>query len=155
MPTKNGFTLIELLVTISIIAILAAIGMVSYQVILKNSRDAKRQADFKVLQSALEQYHADQFFYPDSSPALTFGSAITNCTGNITGCTTTKTYLNIVPRDPVGSPEYAYVPTTIGCDNSGATRCTSYCLYSKVENYTPSVTSCADDSTRTLEVTPP
>ena len=149
----RGFTLIELLVTLSIIAILATIGIVSYQVVLKNSRDAKRQADFKVIQSALEQYHADQLFYPS---ALSFGNSITNCTGNVLPCTVSKTYLNTAPTDPIANPQYNYVakPDSPVCDNS-ATKCLSYCLYAKLENATIMSGSCFDISPYTLEVTPP
>lgn len=158
MPKKSGFTLIELLVTISIISILTIIGFVSYQIILKNSRDVKRQSDLKQIQSALEQYRADQFYYPDSlhSP-LTFGSSLTNCIGNPTpSCTVTKTYLNTLPTDPTGNPQYNYVPMPSACDNSTSSKCTSYCLYSQLENANQvDIASCADISQMKLEVRPP
>ena len=134
----RGFTLIELLVTISIIAILAAIGMVSYQLILKNSRDAKRQADLKLLQSALQQYHSDQFFYPNSQAAFPVGQPLTNCTGNTAACTVTKTYLSNIPGEPIsGRVQYNYYayrgPSLDSCDNS-TLKCATYCLYVDMEN---------------------
>ena len=148
-----GFTLIELLVTISIISILTIIGMVSYQVVLKNGRDAKRQADFKIIQSSLEQYHSDQFFYP--SGILTWGSSLTSSTGNPSPPSPVKTYLNTIPTDPIANPQYNYVASPSGCNNSALNRCVSYCLYARVENFTPTDTLCVNDSTRTLEITPP
>ena len=153
--SKLGFTLVELLVVIAIIGILSAIGIVVYQAVNRNSRDAKRQADLKFIQEALEQYHADQFFYPS---AILFGgtNSITNCTGNpASPCTVSKTYLNQVPSDPIGNPQYSYVPSP-GCTNAAeGPKCTSYCLYSRVEGFTPPITSCNDVSGMLLEVMPP
>ena len=55
---KAGFTLLEILVVISIIGILAALGLTSYSTIQKKGRDAKRKADLKAIQNAMEQYYA-------------------------------------------------------------------------------------------------
>lgn len=115
----KGFTLIELLVVISIIAVLSAIGLTSYRTFLQNSRDSRRQADLKLIQTALEDYHSDQLYYPTSvtsGSSLVFGS---------------KTYLNTVPSDPKGAV-YTYTPSPSGCDNTSA-NCTSYCLYTTFE----------------------
>jgi len=60
----TGFTLIEILVVTTIIAILAAIGIVSYSQTNKNARDKKRQADIEQIRSALEMYRADEGVYP-------------------------------------------------------------------------------------------
>lgn len=56
---QKGFTLIELLVVISIIAILIALGTVSYNAAQKKARDARRQGDIKAWADAMEQYYAD------------------------------------------------------------------------------------------------
>ncbi len=56
--TKSGFTLVELMVVISIIAILATIGLTVYTQAQKSARDAKRQQDLQEIQKALEQYYA-------------------------------------------------------------------------------------------------
>lgn len=50
----RGFTLIELLVVISIIAILASIGMTVYTQSQKKARDAKRKADIDAISNAYE-----------------------------------------------------------------------------------------------------
>ncbi len=55
----SGFTLLELLVVITIIAILAAIGLGNYTRTLSRGRDAKRRADLKAIQNALEQYYVN------------------------------------------------------------------------------------------------
>ncbi len=57
--TKSGFTFIEILVVTTIIAVLTAIGMVSYAQTNKNARDKKRQADIEQIRTALEMYRAD------------------------------------------------------------------------------------------------
>lgn len=122
MPSKypvseSAFTLIELMVVISIIAILSVIGFVYYGNFIKNSRDAKRQADLKFIQSALEDYHADQLYYPST---ITFGAPL------ILG---SKTYANMLPDDPKPPPDYSYAPSPAGCSS----QCTGYCLYAHLE----------------------
>ena len=64
---KKGFTLIELLVVIAIIGILATLAVVSLQQARKNARDAKRIADVKQMQTALELYFNDWQGYPPST----------------------------------------------------------------------------------------
>ncbi len=61
---KKGFTLIELLVVIAIIGILATLAVVSLQNARKNARDAKRIADVRQVQTALELYFNDWQEYP-------------------------------------------------------------------------------------------
>ena len=50
----HGFTLIELLVVITIIGILAGIGLNSFQSSQKKSRDATRKSDLRQISHALE-----------------------------------------------------------------------------------------------------
>lgn len=141
MFKKSGFTLIELLIVIAIIAVLSVIGLVAYGNFMKNSRDAKRQSDLKIIQSALEDYHADQLYYPAS-----LGSSLTS-----TGASGTKTYLNTVPTDPKPPPNYSYVPSPAGC--SGST-CSGYCLSAKLEG-TPPTPECTPASGYNYGVTRP
>ena len=61
---NKGFTLIELLVVIAIIGILATLAIVSLTTARSSSRDAKRIADLKQLQTALELYYNDYGSYP-------------------------------------------------------------------------------------------
>lgn len=147
MSKFRGFTLIELLVAISIIAILSIIALVAYSAVLKQGRDSKRQSDLRSIQSALEQYNSDQGFYPatitfDGSSGLSYGG---------------KTYLNTVPTDPTGSPQYSYAPSPLSCDNSTtAKQCTSYCLYANLENSSSSqLGSCPSVTGYNFAVTPP
>lgn len=57
MQQKNqGFTLIELIVVIGIIAILATLGLSTFENVSKNARDAKKKADLKDIKTALVQF---------------------------------------------------------------------------------------------------
>lgn len=151
-----GFTLIELLIVVTIIAILAAIGLVSYGVFLKITRDAKRQADLKLIQSALEQYHADQKYYPAS---INFGDRLTNATGVAPAPSVTKVYLNSVPKGPTNTPEYLYKGYKSNgideCQSLDVIGCVKYCLYAKAENLTQMIDLCPNQPDYTLEVTSP
>ena len=72
----GGFTLLELLVVITIIAILAAIGLGNYTRTLSRGRDAKRRADLKAIQNALEQYYVnhDNNYPSDGSGNLLYSN---------------------------------------------------------------------------------
>ena len=63
---KKAFTLIELLVVIAIIGILATLAVVALQNSRASARDAKRLADVKQMQTALELYFNDNGSYPTS-----------------------------------------------------------------------------------------
>lgn len=52
---SKGFTLIELMITVSIISILAVVGVAIYSGAQKNARDAKRRGDIDAIAKALEQ----------------------------------------------------------------------------------------------------
>jgi len=56
---QRGFTFIEILVSVTIIAVLIAIGVASYGSVNRRARDAKRKSDLEQVRSALEQYRAD------------------------------------------------------------------------------------------------
>lgn len=143
--SKNGFTLVELLITISIITILSAIGLVAYSSVVKQGRDSKRQSDLRSIQSALEQYHNDQGFYPtatglDNALATSPSPAFISSTGNPSPLATVKTYMNSLPQDLQSTPRYKYeaFPSSPICDNTAIDkRCKSYCLYAKLENSSP------------------
>jgi prepilin-type N-terminal cleavage/methylation domain-containing protein len=62
---RSGFTLIELLVVVSIIAILAAVIGVNALASNQKSRDAKRQADVRTLQTSIELYKQKYGRYPE------------------------------------------------------------------------------------------
>ncbi len=119
---KRGFTLIELLVTMSIIAVLAAIGLSSYAFSQKRARDARRRADLESVRSALEIYRAD-------TPAT--GYPNTNYTG-LSGFLMPN-YLSAMPIDPKNVSPYSYTYTGGGntyalCAAQLEQTAISYCL---------------------------
>lgn len=140
LARSGGFTLVELLVTISILAILMTIAIIYYGNVQKGARDARRKSDISNIQSALEQYHADQGFYPITGDIIPGNPIISG----------SKTYLSKVPTDPT-SGTYSYIASGSSnskttCDYS-TTRCINYCLYATVENSpnatVPSLTLCS------------
>lgn len=98
----EGFSLIELLVSITVISLLmaAAFAILKPQDYFARTRDSRRISDLKVVQTALEQYYANNNGYP-ASGTIPFGSAWSAGSPSVT-------YLRMVPSDPSGSPQYCY-----------------------------------------------
>jgi general secretion pathway protein G len=67
---QNGFTLIELLIVISLITILATMGLVQYQNSIKSTREAVLSTDLFRMRDAIDQYYADKNKYPASLETL-------------------------------------------------------------------------------------
>ena len=112
----NGFTLIEILVAITIIGIIFGIIISSATAIQKSGRNAQRRTDLRTIQTALQQYYADQQKFPYQA----LGSSIKSPDN-------TKIYLKIVPTDPQNAV-YSYTPLT---KHTGGAACTatSECNY--------------------------
>jgi general secretion pathway protein G len=79
----HGFTLIELLVVISIIVILASLGMAQYGHAVTRAKEATLKEDLFRMRDAIDQYYADKGQYPPSLETLV-----------------TDGYLRAVPKDP-------------------------------------------------------
>lgn len=118
---QKGFTLIELLVVIAIIGLLSTLAVVSLSTARQKSRDTRRVADIKQIQSALEMYYNDQQTYPLTAN-VTSGSAI---------ATSGVTYMSKMPADP-GSNSYTYV---------GSTTAATYTLTYKLEGAMTGITN--------------
>jgi general secretion pathway protein G len=91
---KKGFTLMEILIAMAIIAILTAIGIVSYSSINRGARNAKRKSDIGQIQSALELYRSDFGYYPAINISNLADAA------NLESSVDFVTYLSAVPTDP-------------------------------------------------------
>lgn len=139
-----GFTLIELLISVSIIAILIAIGIASYATINKQSRDTKRKSDIEQLRSALEMYRAENGNYP-----TILGGSYSDASGLSTALT--PTFIPAIPNDPKSiSPYiYRYLPTGLV---SG--KYYGYCLSVQLETQDPADT-CTPDTSQNFGVKNP
>lgn len=60
----RGFSLIELLVVIAIIGLLSSVVLAGLENARMRSRDARRLADIKQLENALELYHTENNAFP-------------------------------------------------------------------------------------------
>ena len=65
-----GFTLVELLVVISMISILAAMGVVQYRNSVRRTEEATLKKDLFEMRDVIDQYYADKGKYPSSLDAL-------------------------------------------------------------------------------------
>lgn len=126
---SRGFTLMELLIVMSIIAIITAIGLVSYAPINKRSRDAKRKSDLEQVRSALEMYRSDNGYYPGSSASFDIMTTALN-----DSLVVPTPYLPSIPMDPKStstSPVYYYYSPL---PPLGTSPFYSYCICANLES---------------------
>src|SRR4030095_15433688 len=81
---QSGFTLIELLVVISLISILAAMGLVQYKNSVRHTQEGVLKTDLFRMRDAIDQYYADKGKYPPALDALVSDG-----------------YLRKIPEDPI------------------------------------------------------
>jgi general secretion pathway protein G len=82
--SERGFTLVELLVVISLISILAAMGLVQYKNSITRTQEATLKTDLFRMRDAIDQYYADKGKYPASLDSLVSDG-----------------YLRKLPQDPI------------------------------------------------------
>ncbi len=88
----GGFTLVELLIVISLISILAAMGLVQYKNSVLSSREAVLHTDLFRMRDAIDQYYADKGKYPGGLDALV-----------------SEGYMRKVPEDPITKSSGSWV----------------------------------------------
>lgn len=106
----RGFTLIELLIAISIVAIMATIGLIYYGSVSKSSDNTKRSEDLKKITGALEVYFNENNSYPLSGG----GGQNFDCMESLESKLVPK-YLPNIPTDPKSST-YCYQYRSDGKD---------------------------------------
>ncbi len=100
----KGFTIVELLIVVVVIAILAAITIVSYNGITSQAKNAAILADGRSISTAIERYRATNGSYP-----ICAGGDGSSCTLASLGSTLTPDYASKLP-DNTTRP-YMYVAT--------------------------------------------
>jgi len=95
---QRGFTLIEILVVVAIIGLLSGVILVGLNNARKQGRDARRIADLRQVQNALELYFQKNGKYPDQSTWAGMTSDLKNAGIGITN----------VPNDPTPTWSYGY-----------------------------------------------
>jgi general secretion pathway protein G len=81
--SAEGFTIIELMVVMTIIVVLATMGLVQYQRSVVFSKEAVLKEDLFRMRDAVDQYYADKNEYPASLDTLVSDG-----------------YMRAVPKDP-------------------------------------------------------
>jgi len=82
--TSAGFTMLELVMVMTIIVILAAVGVTSYQNIQIKARETILKEDLHTMRKMIDQYAADKEKLPQSLDDLV-----------------TENYMREVPMDPI------------------------------------------------------
>jgi general secretion pathway protein G len=67
---ESGFTMIELLVVLSLIVVLASMGMSQYHQSVVYSKEAVLREDLFRMREAIDQYYADKGQWPSTLDAL-------------------------------------------------------------------------------------
>ena len=103
---SSGFTLIELLVVVTLIVVLAGIGISTYSLSVRRAREAVLREDLFRLRDAVDQYNADKGTYPPDLGSLVSGG-----------------YLRQIPKDPItdSADTWQVVMSEPDADNPDAT----------------------------------
>jgi general secretion pathway protein G len=90
--SAGGFTLVELLIVISLISILAGMGLVQYKNSVLSAKEATLHTDLFRMRDAIDQYYADKGKYPSGLDSLV-----------------SEGYMRKVPIDPVTQSSDSWV----------------------------------------------
>jgi prepilin-type N-terminal cleavage/methylation domain-containing protein len=127
---RKGFTLIELLVVIAIIGLLSTLAIVSLNTARQKSRNTKRQADIRTLQSAVELF-INEYGNPPVVPA-TWG-ALTAAAPVGLGSFLASSTPPSPPRAPNCDPDTPFADDTQDC-YMYCVQGTNYLLAARNEN---------------------
>lgn len=110
---QSGFTLVEIMVVIAIIGMLTNLILTGLGVARSKGRDAKRKADLKQMQTALDLYYNTYNAYPSTGGSTVFYGLSASVAGNCAGGTCTSSgasgwipnlapeFISQLPNDPL------------------------------------------------------
>ena len=98
---SSGFTLIELLVVMTLLVVLATVGLTQYRNSIVHAREAVLKEDLFRMRDAIDQYYADKNRYPASLEELV-----------------SEKYLRAVPVDPITQSVETWQTTFSAADPS-------------------------------------
>ena len=99
LTRERGFTLVELLIVISLISILAAMGLVQYRNSVQSAKESVLHTDLFRMRDAIDQYYADKGKYPSSLDSLVSDG-----------------YLRKIPEDPITKSADSWTTVPAGPD---------------------------------------
>ena len=99
--TRHGFTLIEVLIVVTLVVILASIGMSTYVNSVQHAREAVLKEDLFRMREAIDQFYADKNTYPQSLEDLV-----------------SEGYLRELPKDPMTDSADTWVAVPAEHDES-------------------------------------
>jgi general secretion pathway protein G len=82
-PGQRGFSLIELLIVVTLIVVLAGIGLSTYSTSVNRAKEAVLRENLFQMRNSIEQFYADKGTYPPDLTSLV-----------------TEGYMRQIPRDP-------------------------------------------------------
>jgi general secretion pathway protein G len=81
---QRGFTLIELLIVVTLVVVLAGIGLSTYSTSVARAKEAVLRENLFRMRDSIDQYYADKGSYPPDLATLV-----------------TEKYMRQVPKDPI------------------------------------------------------
>src|SRR5690242_17461080 len=102
----RGFTLIEIMVAVVILSILMTLVVQNVFNKPAEARAVKAQADIRQLESALEMYKLDNFYYPSTQQGL--DALVNKPSGDPQPKNWRNSYITRLPKDPWDNP-YQYL----------------------------------------------
>jgi len=91
---SDGFTLIEIMVVMTLIVVLAAMGMAQYRNSVKRAEESVLKENLFRMRDAIDQYYADKSKYPSDLSALA-----------------SEGYMREVPTDPMTQSKDTWTTT--------------------------------------------